>query len=192
MRRRGLTETDRAAWASYARLVAPLSGVAPGRLPNATAPAAVLAGAPAGVAPADVAAPQPLAIPAAVIRPPRHVPAALVVGTAPGGIDAATWHRFREGKLPVIRTLDLHGRTAQSAYAALGTFMHRAAAEGVRCVEIITGRGKGEAGGVIRREFPLWLNQPHLRHLVLAAAHPHALNPGSVRLLLRRSRAPRR
>jgi DNA-nicking Smr family endonuclease len=43
-------------------------------------------------------------------------------------------------------------------------------------------------GGVLRREVPLWLNLPELRGLVLAAAHPHAANPGSVRLLLRRPR----
>ena len=43
---------------------------------------------------------------------------------------------------------------------------------------MITGRGSGETGGVIRRELPLWLNLPALRPLVLAAAHPHAANPG--------------
>jgi hypothetical protein len=34
----------------------------------------------------------------------------------------------------------------------------------------------------------MWLNLPEIRPLVLAAAHPHAANPGSVRLLLRRVR----
>ena len=58
----------------------------------------------------------------------------------------------------------------------------------VRCVEVITGRGTGEAGGVLRRELPMWLNLPALRPLVLAASHPHAANTGAVRLLLRRSR----
>ena len=43
-------------------------------------------------------------------------------------------------------------------------------------------------GGALRREVPLWLNLPELRGVVLAAAHPHAANPGSVRLLLRRAR----
>ncbi len=172
MRRRGLSDTDRAIWAQYVQVVAPLPGVVP---PPAPPPAPLLS-------PAAPAPPPP------VVRAPAQRPAALVVGTAPGGVDAATWNRFRTGKLPVSRTLDLHGRTAQRAYVALEHFLHMASAEGVRCVEVITGRGKGEAGGVIRREFPLWLNQPHLRHLVLAAAHPHALNPGSVRLLLRRAR----
>jgi DNA-nicking Smr family endonuclease len=85
-----------------------------------------------------------------------------------------------------MRTLDLHGRTAQRAFHALESFLHAAHADQVRVVEVITGRGSGETGGVIRREFPLWLNLPTLRPLVLAASHPHEKNPGSVRLLLRR------
>ncbi len=67
-------------------------------------------------------------------------------------------------------------------------FLLRAHADRVRCVEVITGRGSGEQGGVIRRELPLWLNLPQLRPLVLAVTHPHAANVGSVRLLLRRTR----
>jgi DNA-nicking Smr family endonuclease len=55
-------------------------------------------------------------------------------------------------------------------------------------VEIITGRGTGEHGGVIRRELPHWLNLPSLRPLVLAASHPHERNTGSTRLLLRRKK----
>ena len=116
--------------------------------------------------------------------PQRPVPVA--VGLQPGGLDNSTWTRFRGGKLGPTRTLDLHGRTAQNAYHALHFFLVRAHADRLRCVEIITGRGIGEGGGVIRREFPMWLNLPTLRPLVLAASHPHAANTGSVRLLLRR------
>ena len=64
-----------------------------------------------------------------------------------------------------------------------GGFLRGAHAERLRCVEVVTGHS-----GVMRRELPLWLNLPELRRLVLAAAHPHAANPGSVRLLLRRIR----
>ena len=116
------------------------------------------------------------------------MPATLAVGNQPGGLDKSTWNRFRAGKLAPSRTLDLHGRTAQRAFHALHHFLHTAHADHVRCVEVITGRGSGEGGGVLRREFPLWLNLPALRPLVLAASHPHAANPGSVRLLLRRVR----
>ena len=67
-------------------------------------------------------------------------------------------------------------------------FLLGAHADGVRCVDIITGRGAGESGGVLRRELPLWLNQPGLRAIVLAATHPNAGNPGAVRVLLRRAK----
>ena len=182
MRRRDLTPGDRAAWANYAQLVAPLQSAKPdGPAPDAP-PAVTVA------KPSPKAAAEAVMVPAPRLQPKPSPTVALVVGTSPGGVDTGTWTRFRTGKLPAIRTLDLHGRTAQAAHAALQTFLLSAAADGVRCVEVITGRGRGESGGVIRREFPLWLNQPSLRPLVLGAAHPHALNAGSVRLLLRRPR----
>ncbi|HVB67707.1 MAG TPA: Smr/MutS family protein [Acetobacteraceae bacterium] len=179
-----LTEADRAEWLRFARLVRPL----PGRSlpPEAPAPDAQIGAASAAGtggppdAPAQGARPAPRAVPA-----PRP---ALDVGAAPPGLDASSWQRFRSGRLPATQKLDLHGYTAERAYHALRAFLHSASANQVRCVEVITGRGSGEKGGTIRREFPLWLNQPELRPLILAAAHPHAANPGSVRLLLKRAR----
>ncbi len=180
MARRGLTQTDRAAWASYAQLVARLPGVAAPEVP----PAPAVVPPPPLKAASDAAAVDRMG---PAVRLAKRAPA-VVVGAVPAGVDSGTWTRFRTGKLRSSRTLDLHGRTANVAYGALERFLHTAVGDGLRCVEVITGRGKGEQGGVIRREFPLWLNQPHLRPLILAAAHPHALNPGSVRLLLRRPR----
>jgi DNA-nicking Smr family endonuclease len=139
---------------------------------------------------------------------------ALAVGGPPAGVDKATWQRFRTGKLAPSRKLDLHGMTAQRAFQALTGFLRGAHADGLRCVEIVNGRGNplgsangtgaGEGTGVIRREFPLWLNRPDIRPLVLGATHPqvvnpahphtadrnrpHAANTGAVRLLLRRVR----
>ena len=171
MRRRVLTEADRRAWASFVQHVALRPGAAP---PPQEPPR-----------PPDAS---PLAAPPPVQRRPERSLAPLQVGAAPGGVDRSTWSRFRTGKLAPERTLDLHGRTAQRAHAELHAFIGRAIAERLRCVEVITGRGSVESGGVIRREFPLWLNSPALRPLILAATHPHPANPGSVRLLLRRAR----
>lgn len=84
------------------------------------------------------------------------------------------------------RTLDLHGRTMQSAFHALATFLSHAHADRLRVVEVVT--GGNSARGAIRRELPVWLNLSELRPLVLAAAYPHAANQGAVRLLLRRTR----
>ena len=167
-RRTRLTEADRALWASYASRIKPLAGR--GRPPAATDPEPSTA---------------PLARPVPLVarRISRGPLAPLAIGTQPGGVDSASWHRFRTGKLPAVRTLDLHGRTAQRAFHSLAAFLRTAHAEGVRCVEVVTGQGS-----VLRRELPLWLNQPEFRGVVLAAAHPHAANPGSVRLLLRLAR----
>ena len=175
-RRRGLTETDLAEWAQFARQLRPMPGKA---IPLAVPPAAVVELPFALPGPSPVLAPIPA-------RPHRLEP--VQVGTHPGGLDNASWNRFRSGRLGVMRTIDLHGRTAQRAYHALHAFLIAAHADHVRCVEVITGRGSGETGGVIRRELPMWLNLPALRPLVLAATHPHPANPGSVRLLLRRPR----
>ena len=176
-RRRVLSEADKAVWAGYVQNVAPLEGVAQPEAPF------ILPATELGVT-APMVRPAP---PAPVV----HRMGPLVVGIQPPGVDNSTWSRFRTGKLPAGRTLDLHGRTAQRAFFALQAFLGSAHADRLRVVEVITGRGSGEAGGVIRREFPLWLNLHELRPLVLAAAHPHAANQGSVRLLLRRPRAGR-
>jgi len=101
----------------------------------------------------------------------------------PGGIDSSTWRNFATGKIRAARRLDLHGFTAARAHHAVTHFIERAYTEQVRCVEIITGKGE-----ILARELPLWLNLPSLRRLILAMAHPHAANTGSVRVLLRRIR----
>jgi DNA-nicking Smr family endonuclease len=175
-RARRLTEVDKADWALFARRIVPL----PGR------PAA----APATPEPA----PRPVGQ-AARAASPRSARAPLLdVGGQPPGVDTATWRHFRRGR--ATRKIDLHGMTAQHAFTALRAFLRTAHADRVRCVEVVTGRGDGEGGGVLRRELPYWLNLPEIRPLVLAAAHPHTSsamhshmsNPGSVRLLLRRPR----
>lgn len=176
-RARGLSEADQALWANYAQQLSPLKG----RRPKKAAQSA----GPATDPPPTPASPLPRAVPAAKVR---TITVPLAVGSQPGGLDKATWHRFQSGKLVTARTLDLHGMTANRAFHALVSFLRTAHAEQVRCVEVVTGRGSGETGGVIRREFPHWLNLPEIRPLILGAAHPHALNPGSVRLILRRIR----
>lgn len=171
LRRKPLTDQDRLEWAAYARHVVPMAGRA---MPEAP------------LTPPQAPAPR---IDPPAPRTPRPLPATLAIGTHPGGLDNSSWNRFRTGKLAPMRTLDLHGRTAQRAFHALHAFLIAAHADHVRVVEVITGRGSGENGGVLRRELPLWLNLPALRPLVLAASHPTAANNGSVRLLLRRPKA---
>jgi DNA-nicking Smr family endonuclease len=170
-RPRTLSAQDRRDWAVYAHAVTAL----PGRtLPD--------------VPPPEPAVPQPRPAVAPLPQPARAPAQALGIGEQPAGLDRAYWQRLRAGRLAPARTLDLHGHTANRAFDMLHAFLILAHADRVRCVEVITGRGAGEAGGVIRRELPLWLNLPALRPLVLAASHPHPANQGAVRLLLRRPR----
>jgi len=172
-RSRPLTEQDRAAWANYIRNVAAFAGR---DIPQPS--------------PLNAASPAPPAAPPHQFPPKRvkHDRPTLVTGEHPPGLDNSTWNRFSSGKVPAARTLDLHGKTTHAAFHAFERFLLTAHAEQLRCVEIITGRGSGEHGGVIRRELPHWLNLPAIRPLVLAASHPHPLNPGSTRVLLRRLR----
>jgi DNA-nicking Smr family endonuclease len=167
-----LTDSDKAVWEHFARLITPL----PGR--HAAAPV------PTVPPPAAVLPPMPRLAPAA-----RPVAAPLAINDPSAGLDGASWQRFRQGKVKAVRRLDLHGMTTQHAFHALTTFLRNAHADRLRCVEVVTGRGSIDSGtGSIRREFPIWLNLPDIRPLVLAATHPHPANPGSVRLLLRRIR----
>jgi DNA-nicking Smr family endonuclease len=181
LRRSRLTDADHAAWASYASRITPL----PGRKRPVMADTSAPSDTPPAASPSRTTTPRPR--PGALVRGQHVAPVAMMVGTQPGGVDNATWQRLRTGRLRGARVLDLHGQTAQRAYHALVAFLRTAHADRLRCVEVVTGRGSLE-GGVLRRELPLWLNLPEIRPLVLAASHPHAANPGSVRLLLRRPR----
>lgn len=190
-RARALTEVDAAEWASFVRRIVPLPGRQVAAPPDVSAEGSAEIHTGLG---RDLTRHSPRAGVSA--SAPTSRPALLGVGGQPPGVDTATWQRFHRGQLGSARKLDLHGMTAQHAFAALRAFLRSAHADRVRCVEIVTGRGK-EGAGVLRRELPLWLNLPDIRPMVLAAAHPHAssalhahmANPGSVRLLLRRPRA---
>jgi hypothetical protein len=179
-RARALTATDAAEWALFVRKIQPLRG----SRPLAAAVDLPVLDQPGRARVAETA-------PVAVVKP---MP--IGIGGQPAGVDAVTWQKFYRGKLGSTRKLDLHGMTAQHAFLALRAFLREAHADRLRCVEIVTGRGSGEGGGVLRRELPLWLNLPDIRPMVLAASHPHTnsalhshmANSGSVRLLLRRPR----
>jgi DNA-nicking Smr family endonuclease len=168
-RPRDLTENDLATWGAFVRHVR--------ALPGRSAPEAVEI-RPRAVVPQGGTLPQP--------RPVAQRFAVLVIGEQPPGVDNATWRRLRNGRLGAERSLDLHGHTAQRGFVALELLLRGARADGIRVVEVITGRGAGEGGGVLKRELPLWLNLPHLRPMILAAVHPTNRNTGAVRLLLRR------
>lgn len=177
---RRLSERERVEWLRFAQAM----GAKPLRPAEALVLEAIAPPEPAAAAETAPAAAVllPAARPAPKLRPPE-----IEVGKAAAGLDGASWNRLRRGQMRPERVLDLHGRTAQAAFSAFDHFIAAARADGIRCVEIVTGRGAGE-GGVLRRELPHWLNLPHMRSTILAAVHPHRANTGAVVLLLRRIR----
>jgi DNA-nicking Smr family endonuclease len=105
-------------------------------------------------------------------------------------VDKRTAERLKRGRLDIEARLDLHGLTEQEAGRAVDGFLADAQAAGKRCVLIITGKGPGRDGGVLRRALPLWLNQPRnrARLIAFAPAQPRHGGHGAVYLLLKRKR----
>ena len=186
---RRLSDKERAEWLSFAQALGarPLRPADPAPVP-ASVPAPVTTAPVAPIAASAAAIPAPTVVSRTAPQPgTRPRLAELTVGGPAAGLDHASWDRLRRGRMRPQRVLDLHGRTAQAAFGAFEHFIRTARADGIRCVEIVTGRGAGE-GGVLRRELPLWLNLPQMRGAILAATHPHRANVGAVVLLLRRIR----
>ncbi|AQS87143.1 DNA mismatch repair protein Smr/MutS2 [Neoasaia chiangmaiensis NBRC 101099] len=185
MARRELEKEEAALWATFARDIQPLKSRRARR-------AAKKPEASTAVVPSSEASPSlpPLTIkviPARVVaatRPAAHP--TIEIGARQPGLDDTSWRALSTGRMSPQRRLDLHGHFAQDAFERLHTFLLRSSAQGLRCVEVVTGLGSGRDGGVIRRELPHWLARGDLRPLVLAVVHTHARNKGAVRILLRR------
>lgn len=112
-------------------------------------------------------------------------------------IDANTFKRFKNGEIRVERELDLHGQTENEAYEKVINFVKSSYLRGLRCIDIITGKGLHaedvpffEARGVLKDRVPQWLNLPEIRPLILTMIHPEPKDGGSgvLRILLRRKR----
>lgn len=109
-----------------------------------------------------------------------------VSGKAVAGIrlDDVTMRKLRKGRLTVDSRLDLHGMTQAHAHSMLLHFLDHCAVAGHRIVLIITGKGKtGE--GVLRRQVPLWLQEPAFRKLVSGHRHAHMEHGGEGALYVR-------
>lgn len=180
-RRRNVTAEERRLWHLVMRGTDPMPGREP--VPDEPPPAPVL----------DVAAPTPEPHPSgAPPRPPaataRPAPAPLQPGLI-HGVDRRTAERLRRGRLEIDGRIDLHGMTQETAHAALAGFVHRAWADGRRCVLVITGKGRG-GDGVLRRAVPRWLAEPALARMVLALqpAQPMHGGEGALYVLVKRRR----
>ncbi|GLS30079.1 DNA-nicking endonuclease, Smr domain [Mesorhizobium albiziae] len=103
--------------------------------------------------------------------------------------DAPTRNKLSKGRLPIEGRVDLHGMTQSEAHALLLSFLHRAYAEGMRYVLVITGKGSSfGSDGVLRRAVPQWLATPSFRGLVSShdSAARHHGGVGAIYIRLRR------
>lgn len=168
-----LPEEDLALWRQVAGSAKPL----PGKEPRKDKPAE------------PAAAPPPPPKPRARPAEPMPAPAELTPG-ARADVDKRTADRLKRGKLPIEARLDLHGMTQEEALTELAGFLARVQSAGKRCVLVITGKGAGREGGVLRRQLPQWLNQPDNRARIVAfsSAQPRDGGHGAVYVLLKRLR----
>lgn len=205
VRRRHLREEEKTLWSMVVRDVAPLH--VPHRALSSARAAEEEAAAEADDARGKRLAPaaqkkqprhkrrlltveMPLFVPAAVppVRVQRVMQPVEEIGRRAPGVDTYSWRTFTDGRMKVERRLDLHGMVAEDAFRRLIEFMDVAYRSGLRCVEVVTGLGTGQEGGILRRELPHWLGRADMRHRILGVTYPHAGNKGSVRILLRRRR----
>lgn len=145
-----LTDEDRILWGRVAQSTVPLGGRA-------------LASEAVEPEPADAAPQRSQEAPPA--RPAHHAQRPAV--PAPLGIDRPTRQKLGKGRLALDARVDLHGMTQASAHHLLHSFLHRAHAEGLRHVLVITGKGASLGSeGALRRAVPQWLATPAFRPLV--------------------------
>lgn len=105
-------------------------------------------------------------------------------------VDTSLRKRFERGELPIDGKIDLHGMTLAEAHHRFIRFMDRKIKEGARFVLVVTGKGSGDGGGVIRRNLPLWCDDKSLKPYILqfAQAQPRHGGSGASYILLRRQK----
>ena len=92
------------------------------------------------------------------------------------------------GRKEIDARLDLHGMTQVRAHRVLQDFLHRAHADGLSFVLVITGKGKTGAEserGVLRRAVPQWLALPEFRTVVVGFEEAHIGHGGEGALYVR-------
>jgi DNA-nicking Smr family endonuclease len=175
-RKRALSDEERALWDTVAKQTKPLR-----KKPRAAKAAQETERPP--MAKAAHAEPSPpakmvrVAKPAAPPSPPPLAP-----------IGRRERSQLSRGRKEIDARLDLHGMTQIRAHRVLRDFLHRAHADGLTFVLVITGKGKTGAEserGVLRRAVPQWLALPEFRTMVVGFEEAHIGHGGEGALYVR-------
>lgn len=133
-------------------------------------------------------------------KPAPRVRAAKKTAALPGELDPHDAKSIRRGRIEIDARIDLHGMTQTRAHETLVRFVQRSAAQHLRCVLVITGKGGRRSdeddpyanfgAGVLRVQLPHWLEAPELASLVISSgpAAPQHGGDGARYVLLRRKR----
>ncbi|MBB1125798.1 Smr/MutS family protein [Thiospirillum jenense] len=102
------------------------------------------------------------------------------------GIQHRVLAELQRGHLPIALELDLHGLTADYAYATLQAFLADCRVRRLRCVRIIHGKGSRSADQqpVLKRKLNYWLRL-HSDVLAFCSAPRHDGGTGALYVLLR-------
>jgi DNA-nicking Smr family endonuclease len=176
-RKRALSEEERALWESVAKQTKPLRKKP--RMVKAVQQAEAPVAAKPVAAPSPASRAKPLR-PAKPDLPPAPPP------LAPLGRRERS--QLSRGRKEIDARLDLHGMTQTRAHRMLTDFLHRAHADGLTFVLVITGKGKMGAEserGVLRRQVPQWLSLPEFRTLVVGFEEAHIGHGGAGALYVR-------
>ncbi len=154
--------------------------------------------------PKPTRAQEPPVFPGRPIKGPGQRPPAVSYSLSPSAVPAVDRRKARRiasGNIEIEARLDLHGLTQTIAHGRLVSFLQSSAAQGLRTVLIITGKGasrqpsalrggwrEDEDVGVLRRSVPRWLAEAPLRTLVISCqvAAPRHGGEGALYVLLRR------
>jgi DNA-nicking Smr family endonuclease len=102
------------------------------------------------------------------------------------GLSRMTLRDLRRGRWAIQDELDLHGLTSDGARRLLVEFLHQATQRGLRCVNVIHGKGWRSEGrdGILKINARHWLTQ-HPQVLAFCEAPAHAGGGGAVWVLLK-------
>ncbi len=104
------------------------------------------------------------------------------------GLNRMTLRKLRHGEWRIQDELDLHGLNSDAARQLLSRFLHDSTQRGLRCVNVIHGKGWRSEGrdGIIKVHTRHWLTQ-HPQVLAFCEAPAQAGGGGAVWVLLKNS-----
>jgi DNA-nicking Smr family endonuclease len=102
------------------------------------------------------------------------------------GLNRLTLRKLRHGEWRIQDELDLHGLNSDAARKLLAEFLHDATQRGLRCINVIHGKGWRSEGrdGILKVLTRHWLAQ-HPQVLAFCEAPPQAGGGGAVWVLLK-------